>query len=126
LTHPTPAQVGYTLQTVAHLTRADATAYQLIERWAWLFAVIAYATHQAQEGAAYGNGQADIRTLLQRGGDPVLGRLADDTWPTHIRDPELAWLAKLHTSAVGRLGYHADRLERDLHAFIQQLERQAG
>src|SRR6266508_192217 len=46
----------------------DGRAYQLLERWAQYFAILVARLNQAQADAAYGPGQADLRTW-QRGGD---------------------------------------------------------
>lgn len=100
----------------------DGRAYHLLERWAYHLAVICHAIGQAEMGAAYGVGQADLRTFGY-GGDPVLSCLADSVWPTHINDPERRALKKLHTAALGRLTYDLDWLERELQAWTRELER---
>jgi hypothetical protein len=101
----------------------DGRAYELLERWAYAIAVICQAVGRAEMGAAYGTGQADIRTFGY-GGDPVLGRLAALEWPTHISDPELTLLRNLHRAALGRLDYDLAWLERELAAWLKELEQE--
>lgn len=103
----------------------DGRALELLERWAQALAVIAARLDQADHGAAYGKGQADMRTY-QRGGDPTTGRLDwgpdvgewdANGWagrPPRIADPEKKALCKLRDSALGRLAYDLAWLEREL------------
>ncbi|HEX7926476.1 MAG TPA: hypothetical protein VF678_02725 [bacterium] len=116
----------------------DGRAFDLLERWAQALAMIASAMQQADNGAAYGHGQADMRTY-QRGGDPTVGRLDwgpdtgeddHDGWagqPPRINDPEKKQLHKLLEAALGRLAYDLAWIERELRPPEQhQQQRQAG
>jgi hypothetical protein len=100
----------------------DGRALQLLERWAQALAILAARLDDAEHGAAYGHGQADLRTW-QRGGDPVAGRLdwdppgpddPDRTPPPRIADPEKRRLLKLRDGTFGRLAYDLDWFERQL------------
>jgi hypothetical protein len=103
----------------------DGRGYQLLERWALCLAMIAAHLDQAEHSAAYGTGQADMRTY-QRGGDPTTGRLDwgpdegerdPNGWagrPPRITDPEKKHLHKLLEKALGRLAYDLAWLEREL------------
>lgn len=110
----------------------DGRSLELLERWAQLMAVIASRMQQAEQGAAYGQGQADIRTW-QRGGDPTSGRLdwgpeqgeqdQDVERPPRIRDPEKTALRKLRDRANDRFAYQLAWLERELR---EPEQKQAG
>jgi hypothetical protein len=121
----------------------DGRAFDLLERWAQCFAIIAARLNQAEADAPYGSGQGDIRTY-QRGGDPVTGRLDwgpdDGEWqgPWDQRPPRIAdtkdragdtetkLLRKLRDRMCDSLAYDLHRFERELEPPKPQQQREAG
>lgn len=110
-----PAWLG-TLEAVdpEALTQLHAYAIQLATLWWW--------THQAMDGAAHGNGQAEMRTY-QRGGDPTSQRIeqherADGTFTEPaIADRAAVILRGRAQREAKRLRDAATRLRRELDAF---------
>jgi hypothetical protein len=110
-----PAWLG-TLEAVdpEALTQLHAYAVQLATLWWW--------THEAMQGAARGNGQAELRTY-QRGGDPTAQRIdqhqrADGTWTTPtVADRAAVILRGRAQREAKRLRDAVTRLRRELDAF---------
>ena len=88
---------------------------RLMGGWWQAWAQLGKAILAAEQGAAYGPGQQEIRTR-QRFGDPTPSRLRLDGPPSsvRVRDPDADRLRRLRENALGRLAYHLAWLEHEL------------
>jgi hypothetical protein len=91
----------------------DERADRLLWDWSEALHQLGKQIIDAERGACYGTGQAEIRTY-QRGGDPTPSRLVLDAPAPYVRDEDAKRLRRLREAALHRLGYDLAWLEREL------------
>lgn len=91
----------------------DERASRLLWDWSDALHLLGKQILEAEHGACYGNGQAEVRTR-QRFGDPVAGRLDLEAPRPYIRDEDLKRLRRLRESALAKLHYDLSWLQREL------------